>query len=88
MTSAPLLSISLRGRTEFQVKARYVKDAVLDEVLSQNKQAAGLWEAVQGEDPDAARNARVELGQLRNQAVKARREEDTRALSQAMGQRV
>ena len=48
MTSAPLLSISLRGRTEFQVKARYVKDAVLDEVLSQNKQAAGLWEAIQG----------------------------------------
>ena len=48
MTSAPLLSISLRGRTEFQVKARYVKDAVLDEVSSQNKQAAGLWEAIQG----------------------------------------
>ena len=47
MTSAPLLSISLRGRTEFQVKARYVKDAVLDEVSSQNKQAAGLWEAIQ-----------------------------------------
>jgi Gas vesicle synthesis protein GvpL/GvpF/Lsr2 len=74
----------LEGRTQFQVKGRYVKDAVLSEVWSQNKQAAGLREAIQGEDPDAARNAGVELGQLLNQAVKARREEDTRALSQAM----
>ncbi|HUK67442.1 MAG TPA: GvpL/GvpF family gas vesicle protein [Streptosporangiaceae bacterium] len=46
----------LEGRTEFQVKGRYVKDAVLGEVESQNKQAA----------------------------VKARREEDTRTLMQAM----
>ena len=74
----------LEGRTEFQVKGRYVKDAVLGEVLSQDKQAAGLQDAVQGKDPDAARNARIELGQLLNQAVKARREEDTRALRQAM----
>jgi hypothetical protein len=74
----------LEGRTEFQVKGRYVKDAVLGEVLSQNKQAAGLREAIQGKDPDAGRNATVELGQLLNQSVKARREEDTRALRQAM----
>jgi len=74
----------LDGRTEFQVKGRYVKDAVLGEVLSQNKQAAGLRETIQGKNPDAARNARIELGQLLNQAVKARREEDTRALRQAM----
>ena len=74
----------LEGRTEFQVKGRYVKNAVLGEILSQNKQAAELRDAIQGEDPDAARNARIELGQLLNQAVKARREEDTRALRQAM----
>ena len=74
----------LEGRTEFQVKGRYVKDAVLGEVLSQNKQAAGLRDAIQGKDPDVSRNARIELGQLLSQAVKARREEDTRALRQAM----
>ena len=74
----------LDGRTEFQVKGRYVKDAVLGEVLTQNKQAVGLRETIQGTDPDAARNARIQLGQLLDQAVKARREEDTRALSQAM----
>jgi hypothetical protein len=74
----------LEGRTEFQVKGRYVKDAVLAEVLSQNKQAARLRDAIKGQDPDAARNARMKLDQLLNQAVKARREEDTRALRQAM----
>ena len=52
----------LEGRTEFQVKGRYVKDAVLGEVLSQDKQAAGLQDATHGKDPDAARNARIELG--------------------------
>jgi hypothetical protein len=72
------------GRTEFQVKSRYVKDAVLSEVLSQNEQAAGLREAIQGKDPDVTGNARIELGQLLNQAVRARREEDTRALGQIM----
>jgi hypothetical protein len=74
----------LDGRTEFQVKGRYVKDAVLGEVLTQNKQGAGLWETIQGTDPDAARNARIQLGQLLDQAVKARREEDMRALRRAM----
>jgi hypothetical protein len=74
----------LEGRTEFQVKGRYVKDAVLGEVLSQNKQAAGLRDAIQGKDPDVSRNARIELGQLLSQAVKARREEDTRTLRQDM----
>ena len=74
----------LEGRAEFQVKGRYVKNAVLGEVLSQDKQAAGLRDVIPGKDPDAARNARIELGRLVNQAVKARREEDTRALRQAM----
>jgi len=74
----------LEGRTEFQVKGRYAKDAVLGEVLSQDKQADGLQKAIQGQDPDAARDARTEPGQLLNQAVRARRQEDTRALMQAM----
>jgi hypothetical protein len=74
----------LEGRAEFQVRGRYNKDAVLGEVLSQNKQAARLREAIQGKDPDAARNARTELDQLLNAAVTARREEDLGALRQAM----
>ena len=74
----------LEGRTQFQVMGRYVEDAILGEVFSQDKQAAELQEAIHGQDPDAARDARTELGQFLSQAVKARRPEDTRTLMQAM----
>ncbi len=74
----------LEGRAEFQVKGRYVENAVLGEVVSQNKHAARLPDAIQGGDPDAARNAAIELGQFIDDTVRARRQEDTRALEQAM----
>jgi Gas vesicle synthesis protein GvpL/GvpF/Lsr2 len=74
----------LEGRVEFQVKGRYVQDAVLGEVLSQNKKAARLRDAIQGEDLDAARKARLDLGRFIDAAVTARREQDARALRQAM----
>lgn len=75
----------LEGRAEFQVKCRYVDGAAMDGALSENKQAARLRKAIHGKDPEATRNARIELGQLVNEAVTARREQDTRALTQAMG---
>jgi Gas vesicle synthesis protein GvpL/GvpF/Lsr2 len=74
----------LEGRAQFQVKGRYVKAAVLGEVVSQDKKAARLREASHGQDPDAARKARLELGQLLTKAVTARREQDTRAVRQVM----
>jgi hypothetical protein len=74
----------LEGRAEFQVKGRYVEDAVLEKVVSQNKQAARLRHAVQGKNPDAARTARIELDQLMNETVTAWREQDTRTVRRAM----
>jgi hypothetical protein len=74
----------LEGRAEFQVKGRYVKDAILGEVLSQNKQAARLRDAVEGKNPDAARNARFELDKLMNEAVAALRGHDMRTLRHVM----
>jgi Gas vesicle synthesis protein GvpL/GvpF/Lsr2 len=74
----------LEGRVEFQVKGRYVRDAIQDQVMSENKRAARLRDAIQGQDPDAARNARIELDQLIKEAVAAGREGDTRTLRQAM----
>src|SRR5262249_14999978 len=41
----------LEGRAEFQVKGRYLEDAVLDELLSHNKRAARLRDAIQGKNP-------------------------------------
>ncbi len=74
----------LEGHAEFQVKGRYVEDAVLREVVSENEQAARLRDTIQGRDPDAARDARIELAQLTSQATTAMRAQDTGALKQAM----
>ena len=74
----------LEGRAEFQVKGRYVTDAVLERVLSENKRAARLRDAVEGTNPDAARKARIELDRLINGAVTAWREQDTWALLHAV----
>lgn len=74
----------LEGRAEFQVKGRYVKAAMLGEIVSQDKKAARLQDASHGQDPDAARQAALELDQLINEAVRAGRPRDMRALRQAV----
>lgn len=74
----------LEGRAEFQVKGRYVKAAMLGEIVSQDKKAARLQDASHGQDPDAARKAGLELDQLINEAVRAGRPRDMRALRQAV----
>lgn len=74
----------LEGRAEFLVKGRYAQQAVLGEILAQNKRAARLADRIRGKDPDATRHARLELGQIINAAVTAKREHDTRALGRAM----
>jgi Gas vesicle synthesis protein GvpL/GvpF/Lsr2 len=74
----------LEGHAEFLVRGTYVERAVLDQVLSDNRQAAWLQDQIQGKDPGAAQDARIKLGGILNEAVTARREQDTRALEQAM----
>jgi|GEM_PF-495612 hypothetical protein len=74
----------LEGRAEFLVKGSYVEEAVLDQLLSENRQAARLQDQIQGKDPGAAQDARIELGEIINEAVTAKRKQDTRALEQAM----
>ena len=74
----------LDGRAQFVVKGRYVEDVILDEALSQNKRAARLAEKIQGKNSDATRDARIQLGEMINEAVSAKREKDTRALGDAI----
>jgi hypothetical protein len=74
----------LDGRAQFVVKGRYVEDVILGEILSENKQAARLAEKIHGKDSDATRDARIQLGEMINEAVAAKREQDTRALGDAM----
>jgi hypothetical protein len=74
----------LEGRAQFVVQGRYVEEAVLDEVMRENKRAARLRDKTQGKDLDAARGARTGLSEIISEAVKAKREEDTRALGEAI----
>jgi hypothetical protein len=77
----------LEGRTEYLVKGRYVERTILQEILSQNPEAAELREQLQGQDPDVTREQRIRLGELINNAIAAKREEDTHLLvSRVAGQ--
>lgn len=70
----------LEGRAEYLVKGRYAEGAILAEILSEDPEAAELAEQTRGQDPDATREQRIRLGELINNAVSDKREQDTHAL--------
>jgi hypothetical protein len=74
----------LEGHAEYVVKGRYAEDAILREVLTEDPQAAQLAEQIKGADPDATRELRMQLGEIVGNAIAAKREEDTRALGDAV----
>jgi Gas vesicle synthesis protein GvpL/GvpF len=74
----------LDGRVEYVVKGRFAEKAILEEILSQNSQAAQLADQIRGADPDATRELRIQLGEIINNAVGQEREEGTRLLVSAM----
>ena len=76
----------LEGHAEYVVKGRYVEGAMLREVLAEDPQAKKLAGQIRGADPDATRELRMELGEIVNNAVAAKREQDTRAVGDAVAQ--
>lgn len=74
----------LDGQAEFIVKGRYDEQAILKEVLSENEQAAELRDQIRGQDADATRELRMALGEIINNAISAKREQDTRMLGDMM----
>ncbi|MEV6324484.1 GvpL/GvpF family gas vesicle protein [Nocardia sp. NPDC051787] len=70
----------LEGKAQFVVKGRYVEGTILREVLDENAEAARLRDEIRDKPEDATRNARIALGEIVNQAVTAKRAEDTRQL--------
>lgn len=74
----------LDGRAEYLIKGRYIEQAILEEVLSENKKAARLRDEIRGADRDATRDAQLLLGELVNDAVTQKREKDTRMLGEVM----
>jgi Gas vesicle synthesis protein GvpL/GvpF len=74
----------LEGHAEYVVKGRYVEDALLREVLSEDPQAARLGDQIRGVDPDATRELRMQLGEIISNAVEVKRQQDTRTLGDAV----
>ncbi|HET9080263.1 MAG TPA: GvpL/GvpF family gas vesicle protein [Trebonia sp.] len=78
----------LEGHAEYVVKGRYVEHAILREVLAEQPAAAQLNETIRDADPDAARDQRMQLGEIINNAMDAKRQADTQALGDALSGRV
>lgn len=74
----------LEGHAEFVVRGRYAEGPLLREVLSGDPRAARLGEQIQGSDPDASRDLRIQLGEIISNAVAVKQEQDTRALGDAV----
>lgn len=74
----------LEGREEYIVKGRYEQDAILREVLGENREAEQLRRAIAGAPEDATRNERIRLGEILTQAVAAKRQQDTNALVETL----
>jgi len=75
----------LHGLAEYMIKGRYVGQTVLSEILAENQQAARLRESLRRiGDPDASRAQRIQLGELINEAVCAKRVADTRTLGEVL----
>jgi hypothetical protein len=70
----------LDGKAQYVVRARYVEQAILREILSENSRAARLREKI-GPDPgESSRTQQIQLGEIINAAVEAKRDRDTEAL--------
>jgi Gas vesicle synthesis protein GvpL/GvpF len=74
----------LEGRVEYIVRGRYVEQAILEEIVSENSRAARLRDRIRGADPDATRELRIQLGEIVNKAVANKRQADTSLLMSAM----
>ena len=77
----------LRGHVELRIKARYVEDAVLREMVQEEPEIAELNQRVRELPEDAAYYDRVRLGELIAQAFTRRREQDGQGLLDALAPR-
>jgi Gas vesicle synthesis protein GvpL/GvpF len=74
----------LDGRAEYMVKGRYIEQAILEEILSQDRRAAQLRHWIREPGAEAARDPRIRPGERISNSIAAKRQEDTRLLLSAM----
>ncbi len=76
------------GHVEFVVRARYVTEAVVRRILSENEGAATLRDQVRGQPEKLTVDARVRLGENIYRTIEAERAADTQRLVEALGDSV
>ncbi|MGF7124350.1 MULTISPECIES: GvpL/GvpF family gas vesicle protein [unclassified Rhodococcus (in: high G+C Gram-positive bacteria)] len=74
----------LEGMVQFVVKGRYVEDAILREILSDDPEAGRLREAIRDQTEDVTRDERLALGELISRALTGKREQDTQRIVEAV----
>ncbi|GAA4488229.1 GvpL/GvpF family gas vesicle protein [Rhodococcus olei] len=74
----------LEGQAQYVVKGRYAESAILNEVLTDNAEAARLRDEIRDKPEDASRPARIALGELVGKAIDAKRDADTRSVLDAL----
>ncbi|NIH80583.1 GvpL/GvpF family gas vesicle protein [Amycolatopsis viridis] len=76
----------LEGKAEYVIKARYVEQAILREILESDERLSQLREAIRGKPEEATRNERMALGEGIGNAIAARREADTAKVVDALSE--
>jgi hypothetical protein len=76
------------GKHQFNVRARYVLDRVLAEVVASEPEVAGLREQTRDLPEDATHYARIRLGERVSRAVEVRRERDGHAILERLAAHV
>ena len=82
------LLAELEGRVQLNLRATYMEDAVLAEVVAADPQVAALRERTRDLPEDESYGERVRLGELVARALEHKREEDTAVLMDAVTPRV
>lgn len=75
---------ALTGRVQYVVRARYVEEALMRAVLEENPTAAQLAEALRDKPEESTRDIRIQLGEIVNDAVAAKRNVDTEKVVEAL----
>lgn len=74
----------VEGAAQFTVRARYVEDVVLAEVIGENPEVARLREATAGKTEDEAYYDLIELGRLVADAIGRKADADGRTVSERL----
>ncbi len=75
----------LDGRCQYVVKGRYREDAIIREVLAEDREAARLRDRISRRGQAAPVSARIRLGEIISRAIEAKRHADSGAAAGRLG---